>query len=484
MQGSKLLQTLGLFSKSELDSLDKFLQSPYFYSEQTPKEIYPLFHYIMSYSANWDHPKLQKKAVYKHLYPRKKVISGKVDKLMSALVQQIHSFIGIHFSAHQTNKISDKISIINFFRKRSAGQFSVHYLNKLKKSYEKESIHDKAYYFNGHLLNSEILQNELIGSTDLKSLNIVGTNKSLDIFYILNKLENACFLLSIDRFRQPIEIKMTIQFLDKLKPICVAQNLLKTPLVAIYYQTFEMLKKVGESDSAYWELKELIEENSKYIPKETLKSLNGLIRNFMTYSLNHGATHLLEEIFSLYKDHLKKGFLNHENGILSGTFKNLVALGLRTKNFNWVFDFLKRYKNKIKGTKFPEDIYQYNLAYYYFALNEYEMALDLIADRYDDIFYKISAKRMELKIYYELKSKILPSKIDAFKVYIFRLPKKAILDHVRENNNLYVNFLRQLSNPKTAIDPKRIERLNTKINNSKLLTEKDWLLEKLAEFKK
>lgn len=483
MKRSKLLETLDLFSRDELVSLDNFLRSPYFHSDKMPKELHSFFQYIMSYEANLDHPNLEKENVFKYLYPKEKFIKGKIDKLMSALLKQIHEFIVIHFDKKSKSSIQKNINLISFFRERNSNKFANHYFEKTSKSYEKEILQGKDYFFDGYLINQESVQIHLVQSKDFKSLDLVKAHRPLDIYYMLSKLEYACFLLSIDRFRQPIEIGPIIKFIDDLKPICIDHGFLKNPLLNIYFHTYELLKRIDETDTSYKELKDLINKNEKLIPFESKKALSGLIRNLMLRRLNLGDKNLVEEIFILYKSHLEKGYLEHEKGILPSTFKNIVSMGLRSKNYDYVFNFLEKYKTKIKGTQFPEDVYYFNLAYFYFEQKKYDQALELLVDQYDDLFYKISAKRMELKIYYETKSSILPSKIDAFKIYIFRLSKRVIRDHLRSNNNHYVNFLRQLNNPQTALDPKRKERLKKKIKENKLVVEKAWLLEKLDELK-
>ncbi len=73
--------------------------------------------------------------------------------------------------------------------------------------------------------------------------------------------------------------------------------------------------------------------------------------------------------------------------------------------------------------------------------------------------------------------------MDSFKVYIFRLPKKSVQPLSIEWNNNFINFLRQLRNPKTKYDTQRIEKEIQKINTQGIIVEREWLLEKLQELK-
>jgi len=215
-----------------------------------------------------------------------------------------------------------------------------------------------------------------------------------------------------------------------------------------------------------------------------LKILYGLLRNIIIKQHNLGAKHLLPEIFNLHRTHLEEGYLSFDQGILPSIFKNIVTMGLRVKAFDWVFQFLTNYKDKLEGAENSNDVYDYNMASYYFAIQEYDQALALLADQYEDIYYKIAARRMELKIYYETQSDLLDPKIDSFKVYVFRLSKKQILDHKRSSNNHFINFLRQLRNPRTIHDVRKLEKLEQKMLDTALLTEKDWLIDKVQEYLK
>ena len=89
---------------------------------------------------------------------------------------------------------------------------------------------------------------------------------------------------------------------------------------------------------------------------------------------------------------------------------------------------------------------------------------------------------MELKIYYELQSDILESRIDAFKIYIYRISQKVLPVVQRDGNNNFIDLLKQIRSPKTLDSLKRIEKLRNKVREKKSIAEKEWLLEKLAEY--
>ena len=270
-----------------------------------------------------------------------------------------------------------------------------------------------------------------------------------------------------------------------MKPVYQRIGLLDIKVVEVYYKTMEMLKSINEKETnTYWQLKQLIEENENEIPLECLKNLNSLSRNFLVYLYNNlGHQDLRLEIFQLYRNHLEKGYLNYRSGILPSTFKNMVNSALVVGDYGWVKQFLQEYKDKIEGTQHPQDVYHFNKALYYSYLQEYDKALELLSDQYEDMSYKLAARRLELRILFDTNSTLLDARMDAFKLMVHRLPDKTTNPRKRTQNNNFINFLRQIRNPKTLHSAVRIDKLKQKIKTTSLVFDREWLLQVLDDLK-
>ena len=226
-------------------------------------------------------------------------------------------------------------------------------------------------------------------------------------------------------------------------------------------------------------LQATLEENHHDLPTDHLKALQAFCRNYCIVQYNKGRKIFLQKLFQLYQQHLEQGYLYHDGGLLPSTVRNIVVFGLRCSAYDWVRDFLKKYRHRIVATNEAEEIYQFNWAAYLFAIGEYEKALDSLAGRYEDSYYQLAARRMELKIYYELNLPILDSKINAFKVYIYRVSQKNLPPVPREGNNNFIDILRQICHSKTLNNPDRVRKLIGKVEAKKSVAEKNWLIEKL-----
>jgi len=233
MQKSKLLYTLQLLSREELHALDDFLRSPHFVSTINQRVRTSLFQYIIRYYGDWEHPDLSKEKVFSKIFPGKKIVPGKIDKLMSALFKDVQKFIHVYFNESEEERFKELISLIRFFRHHSAHKYAEHYLEKAKKKLSTFSLRGTAYYYNDFLLSEELVQQYLTQFNSKSSLEHSIVFKPLDIFYLLKKLEQACFLLTLHRHRKPLEMPEMLDFLDTLKPFYARQGLLEIPLIKV-----------------------------------------------------------------------------------------------------------------------------------------------------------------------------------------------------------------------------------------------------------
>lgn len=478
MHGSKLIKLIKTFTKNELKALGDFLQSPYFHTNKQLKEYYTLFSIILKHQYKSNPVQLNKDSVYSVLFPNETFVKGKLEKRMTALLHQIHRFIGLHFSDWYDDSTFELLNVAHFYRQRK--QFGAYERLIKKGKIQLKSLHQSApsELYKQFLLDKETYQNQALWHKSDNKFQLFDQLQALDAFYLLHKLEYACFYLSL-QFRRPLETEEMVAFLETIRPLYQKKGLLEIPLINIYYCAFDLLKKSQPGLEAYYRFKALFVEYETVIPDDYLKSLANFLRGFIIMRCNAGEKQLWEELFDLYKKHLPKGYLSEETGILPSTFKNAVTIALRSKAYDWVWEFLHAYKNQIIGTSNPEQIFNFNLALYYFHQNAFDEALTLLDDQYEDLYYKMAAKRMELKIYFETDSELLDSKMDAFKIFIFRLPKNNIQSNKQESDNNFINFLRQLRNPKTKFDRQRIEKLKSSITSCLYLSEREWLLKKL-----
>ncbi len=481
MFSSKLIKTLKALNPNEFRQLGLFLKSPYFVSERNGKNIIPLFEYLQTYYPVFESKQISKEVVYLHVFPDEKYIKGKLEKVMTALLQEIRRFIIQYSKDQQGQTTQDMLALARFYRQKKMDRFFRRTLEQIRTAQEQNQKRDKDFFFNQYLIDKEWVEYESFYNTRQKDLNLPSTLRNLDIFYIIAKQEYSSWLLSQDRHHAPLDLQDDLVDLEKLTRFRERKDYLDVPLIIIYDQALRLLQDSEQKEEAFKALNQLLEQYQDRIPLEQLKAMQALCRNYSVQFYNEGNRDYLQISFDLYKKHLEEGFLYYNNGLLQSTIKNIVVLGLKLKEIDWVYQFLEKYKDRVVGTKHKKEVYHFNLASYYFAIKAYDDALQYLSEHYEDWYYQIASRRLEIKIYYETQSILLDSKLEAYKIYIFRIAKSKLTALQKKGNNNFADMVRQINAPKTIGNPVRIKRLIERVKTKKVIAEEEWLLEKLNE---
>ncbi|MFK7806171.1 MAG: hypothetical protein AB8F74_00090 [Saprospiraceae bacterium] len=366
----------------------------------------------------------------------------------------------------------------SFYSKKRLKKLESATINRVKKVVNQSKRPTTEFYYDYFLFEEQVSKNEILSRSTKQPEHLPAALNRLDHYFLLVKLDLACQLLSFHQMIAPVEYTKSLKTIELLAPL-LEEEYFDVPAVKVYYKAYCLLRSTGDASSNFTAFENELNKYENDISLDQLKLLNAIIRNYSVTQYHRGIDGYLSKAFSLYQKHLKEGYLYYEDKILPSTMANIVVFGLRMKAFDWVFDFLGEHKNKITGTTYPKIVFQLNLANYYFYTAAYEQALDSLLFNSEDTYYRLSAKRLEIKIFYETKHILLLPRIDAFKIYIYRLTPQNISKKQKEGNRNFIDLLKQIHLPKTYQNEKRIDKLITKINSLNSIADKTWLLDKL-----
>lgn len=479
MKESKLIRIIRRFDKTEQKAFDKFIRSPFFYEGRRSEEMIQLFRLVIKAGPDFPANKLDREYLYRKLYPGKPPVKGKLEKLASELTKLAQDFIAVQYSREINDPDLRNLTLARFYREKGMEQQFQKTTNRVEQSLVKKQIQDKSFFHHRFLLEMEKVWFESTANDRTVDLNLPNASRALDVYYLVTKLELTIWLQS-QNVNVRLELDQAMAFLDNMLQEMESMAHLNIPVLQVYRQAYWLLKKYqGDNHQDFTRLSELLNQYEKQIDPQQVKALQTLLRIYAVGQYNRGNDQYLSEAFLLYKKHLEAGYLYYDGNLFPGTVRNVVMLGLRFEEFDWVQNFLEDHKNRITGTQYPMDVYQFNYANLFFTLKQYDKALDLLSGNYEDLYYKIAARRLEIKAFYELESPLLHPRIEAFKVHIFRIAKNQLPDKHRLANNDFVDILKQILNPGTLKNAQRINKLQQKIETKNVLAEKDWLLEKL-----
>jgi len=482
MNDSKLVQVLKKLTKEEFRGFKKNLNELAIGDKVKIKNSLTLFNLLSPYYPVFNKNDVSKCEVFAKLYPEEPYKTGKLEKQMSYLFGLLQEFIvseknGDQLALHQL------LILYTFYCNRGLDNLAAIQIRKYQKSISKTSNNDATFFYDTFLLEKEVSNQQAIFLDRKETSSFSNALEHLDLYYILEKLELACRLLAIHRFVFPVDLEKSLVLLDHLRPL-LDEEYFEEPLIKVYYKAYCFLSADtdDEIESAFKLFEESLELYQPSISEKQSLPLHTIVRNYCVIQYHRGVKNYLRKGFEVYKDHLSKGYLYMNDQLFAGTLANIAGYGLKLREYDWVFNFINDHKDKIIGTNAAE-VYHLNIADYYFHTRDYEKALDYLRKPYEDTYFKLKAKRLEIKIYYELKHVLLGPKIDAFKIYIYRFPSEKITQKQKMANRNFIDLLKQIQLPRTFQNEKRIDKLIDKVYSFPSLHDREWLVEILENLR-
>ncbi len=465
MQNSKLIDLFKTFEKEDWRWFRKFLLSPYFNSRE---ELVPFFDYLRKQAPDFNEKAIRKEKVFKKLYPKETYDEKQISYTMNFLLSQAERFLA-------QKEFESKPPLINNLLQKSLvdRQLDKHYKYQYEKSKNillERRIENIDFYL--YQYQKSELANVHYNNKNLRKYdpNLQATSDELDEFYIIHKLKHCCEMVSRSKLMnapyKPMLEEELIHFLENNPSI-------KKPIISTYLEAYNILKKES-AESNFETLKGLLIKHKNSIPplERAIIYQYGINYCIFQISKNNNLKYYAEQSLELYLEGIGQKILFNQGYLSPWHFKNVIKLGLNLKKYDFIEDFIQKY-HKTLEEKYQEDALHFNLADINYRKKSYQEAqVHLIQVQYSDMAYNLGAKAMLLKIYYETnEGEALFALIASFSIYLRR--NKKIAKDVRE---AYLNFTSILGRIVRA-HKEKYPAIIEKINNTKYLYNRNWLLE-------
>ncbi|MEZ4888289.1 MAG: hypothetical protein R3E32_26400 [Chitinophagales bacterium] len=430
MQNSKLLKLLQTFDQSTITRWRQFAHSPYHNKHQ---DVQTLCDYLHQVYPKLEGKKVERKQLFLKVWGKNIPFNqNKINVLFSYTLSVTEDFL-VH-ERFQQETDAQHIHLLEQLRQRQQQQRYKHHLQKIEEYWQKAPVRNRDYYhFQFRLaVEKDSYYNQLSQHSDQS---IQQKQDSLDIFYLSEKLRDAC---EMSLRNQLLQVDYSVHLLEAiLTEIRQHPEKYQTiPSIMVYFQIYQMITQ--QDSTFYFELIQVLQKHLTAFPKEELRSIYAYAQNYCIGQINKGEDTFLGELFELYKTQLQNDLLLEKGHLSEWHYKNIVTVGLRLKAFEWVADFIEVYKEKLSEQS-RENAYRFNKATYCYAVEQYDEVLQLLLTvEYSDIRYSLDAKSLLLKSYYDLKEhQTLYALCDAFRQYLKR--NKEISDFRKEG---YYNLLK------------------------------------------
>lgn len=465
MKKSRLLDVFRQLDRRDIRLFSKFVRSPYFNQQET---LVQLWDYLVGHSDTGK-DQLEKAVAFKKLFPGKPYN----DPVMRLMMSDLYQLIGQYIACQQLLTDPLKMSCLQaagWQERQNAVQFERSLL-LAEKTAESATPESADLHWDTFKIGLEkymfTARSAPAGNFDFSAL-----VHHIDAAYLAARLRLACLAFT---HKTVYGLESQFYFLDELLGYAKQSDLLRSPLVGVYYHCYLSLRD-SEQAEHFQAFKTILIGQGKSFSAPELRDLYLFAINYCIRKVNENQLDFFFQVMDLYKEGLQTGSLL-ENGQLSRfTYHNIVAAALQTGEYAWAEQFIQAYK-ALLAKAYRESSYSFNLARLAYRQKQYDVALPLLQKaNYRDLLLNLAAKTLLLKIYYELSEHdLLHAHLTAMKTFIRR---KRVIGYHHDN---YLKIVRFTAKLLTINRFDRTERaaLRQEIEQDLTLTEREWLLEQL-----
>jgi len=462
---NKLLSIINSFSKVELNRLSKFIESPYFNSNV---EISELYKFVTSKFERG--LEFTKEELWLSFKTNTEFNSLKLRKVSSDLLKLVEQYL-----SQEVYEKNEQLKTNFLLKSVSDRELKKLYSTSLSNAYrasEKSRYKESQYYLHQYQREKGIYELRKSDLDRSSSSNLKEIIDNLDYFYLAEKVRYLCEILIRENV---ISMEYEILFRDEIIKHLEKYGYKDVPLVSIYFQMYLTL---SENEDSYYKLKALLKKHIEIFPQNEAREIYTSVINYCIKKINLGEDNFLNEFIQLNETLLEKNIIA-DNELSPWKFKNIVTVGLKLSKFEWVKNFIERYKNKIP-LNYRDNAITFNTAQLFYYQKKYEDLLPLLLQvDYEDFTYALTSKVYTVVTYFELnESETLISNLDSFRTYLSR--KKSIPDNRKKRHQKFISYVKKLL--KYQFNKKAdLANMRNEISEARNTVAKEWLLEKIDQ---
>ena len=514
----KVVRLMKSMSANEMEELDKFISI-----NIKSKTLLRLFGYLQRNINN--EANLNLSAVHKYVYdkPLSNLITArdKLKRRSSELVKKVEHFCielvanrqeeqfykhYLYLKYLQENYLID--DFITQYKKtlallKKGKDADIYYqeflfeklLNKLISSLDPRSLE---HWFNKHKAFFEhffAIKSAEKTNDEIRHISFNRTSAALDHFYLSQKSVYCCQLINSNKVKKVDALQMivpqpVINYLDYLQANTKDEQSLKIWNEALHF----LMNPHGEAQ--YDRIVNLLKNEHNLLTRNDVRNLFAYVQNNITAVFEPQSTEYYNRLFECYRFQDEHGIFDDHN-FTASIMKNVVKVAVVKQELDWLHQFLVGKEEA--GQKFNDGSYEFCMAEYHFARNEYNKALELLLSIEKNVSKNriangIALRILKLKIYYELnlnhEFSINHNNFSSF----LSAHKHQIHEAYLEQNRGFLQKVKDLFDNYIA-SSRKYKRRAEKINDLKSfqieimdgqsqVVEKNWLLKKVASLLK
>lgn len=478
-----MVAMLRVFSEQEQQRLELFLQSPYFSKGVKAQQSLLLVQLICRYLSEgsaagaWSPEK-----IYAQIFTDKDTYRAPtLNNLISHTLKLVRKFIEIEMLTQNLGPVRTHTLHTQFFLDKGEFDLCDKYLNRLEEQRTLEETWDDAgYYANwqAEWVKSmcQGMQNRVTDDYNLKV-----SLSALEKFYLLQRLDILATLFNQNRLTPVIDPTERQILIDGIEGWAYLP-FFERPVVQLYRKVLLFLhleEKAAEPE--FDAFLELLYQEEKNLSLSHLKRFESFAYNFCVRRFTQEKFRNI--LFDLFHRWVQPDRLSQQETVQSNLMLSMVHTGLLTQQFDWVNAFLEAYRHRISGTQPSEDYYQFGRALYFFNMNQFDRAQNLLVQlNFHEILLKYFSKTLTIKVFYEIGKEnfdLIQTHLYNLKVALYR--ENRMPEEKKDRYKLFVRFMNRLVGLQLEpeLDRSALRKLATDVNNKQNAAEWKWLTLKI-----
>jgi len=462
----KVVSLLASLGPDERDRFRDYLRSPYWVTHKGLVDLYQTFLPFLE-GERKDPPADQE--LFAAFFQEGKLDKKRLSYPLHYLNAELERFLGVEYyrrKGHQKD-----LNELKALMEKGQDKHLRHRWNRLEKE-RSQNLQARATYWEEEQELQQLAALEAFKKQDVETYQGCQQKASdhLDQAYFLRRLKMSCERLNeqqifTSHFHHPFS-KQVVLFLEQQD-----QQDQLDPLTAMYLHIYHMLEEVEEA-LHFEALCSLIDEQQDKVSPADMREIYLYALNHCIRKFRSGQTSIAKKALHLYQQGIETRILFDGVHLPSRTFTNAVKQALVLRQFDWIQSFIESYRDHL-APESRQDTLFYNLADYYYHLEEYGKVLDQLKQlRFSDLHYHLGSRVLMLKTYYHMEeTDALLSLLASFSVYLRR--KKELSTPLRRT---YLNFCNLLHKVLSLKPSANREKIRDQIRETNPLAERSWLL--------
>ncbi len=475
---TKLITHFQLLSLEEFKLLTKWLQSPWANSNKKLIELYDL---LKRHYPTFEAKSLTKENLFARLYPGKKYDDKWMRNILAGMSKQVEKFL-IH-SQVERDEILKKRLLSSEYLERNYNSWYIKQAEELIQLIESKEVKETDDYLMLALVHEELYRQPKMHQSSAGSGSLLQvTDLYLDTFYCISK-----WRILTEMLERNMILKEKIELKEKLERLSFITRSFDIPVINIYKQRINFGNELTVDD--FLVLKNQFYSDFKRLPIWDRKLLiYYLINNIIRLWLK-GNKGLMIELFKLYKFGIESSLLFNYGHITRNTYSNIVTTANSLGEFEYANYFIDNYSDALP-TETKESTRVWAIGHTLHKQGRLKDAIELLSSHhYNNDEFSLTMKALLLECYFDASLtdstyvEFLDNYCEAYKKYAKRNRVKSESRKIAWIN--MAKYTQKLSNIVhfNSANKNEIESLKMAIESEGFLQSRQWLIEKIEQFK-